>query len=106
MTERRQHSRNAARLALFDAGSGTFGSVEVRDLSPGGAFLLVSDHPTPGSELRLAITRQSDSARVRELVEVRGRVKWVAEDGVGVEFEEPTPQFLEQIAHLLSRPAS
>ena len=105
MEERRQHERNLAQLALFDAGSGTFGSVEVRDVSPGGAFLLVGDRAGPGTELRLAIARHSSGARVRQLVEVRGRVKWVADDGVGVEFEDPSPEFLEHLARLFPETA-
>ena len=103
MSERRRHERASAKLALFDAGSGTFSSIEVRDVSPGGAFLVIESRPAVDSRIKLAIATQDAGARVRRLVEVHSRVKWLAHNGVGVEFDQPSSAFLEELARLFGQ---
>ncbi len=104
MTDNREFPRVSSELVLFDAGSAVYKSVATRDISPGGAFIVV-DRPLPiGTQIRLAITRRGDEdgARVRELIEVRGEVKWANADGIGIAFVEPSEAFLAELSRLTS----
>lgn len=104
MTDNREHPRVSAELVLFDAGSAIYKSVATRDVSPGGAFIVLGKSLPNGTQLRLAIARRGkgSGARVRELIEVRGEVKWSDDEGIGIAFVEPSEEFLAELNKLAS----
>jgi len=103
-SEKRKFSRVSADLALFDAGTGVYRSVPTKDVSMGGLYLVLGNSPPVGTRLRLALAEGSDrKARVRKLVEVEVEVKRQLEDGVGVEFVDPSDAFMTELTRVFFR---
>ncbi len=104
MTDNREFPRVSAELVLFDAGSAVYKSVATRDVSPGGAFIVLGKPLPTGTQLRLAIARRGkgSGARVRQLIEVRGEVKWSDDTGIGIAFIEPSEEFIAELNRLTS----
>ena len=104
MGDKRLHTRTPAALTLFDSYSGVYQSVITRDISGGGAYLVVEQRPGVGETMRVAIAQMVEGAgRARQLLEAEAVVKWVGDDGVGVEFVEPSSAFMIALTKLYCR---
>jgi len=90
---------------LFDSSVGDFASVQTRDVSPGGMYLVVDSRMMVGTRLRLALAKRETGHRTRvsQLLEVQATVSWVGDDGVGVAFDEPPAEFLAELARQAKR---